>query len=332
MGGSGGMFGTSKQKAATQFKMSAAAREGEGEAIQRQRNIASGKSPSIANRQFNANMDASARQAMAMAASQRGTSNPALAYRQAQLGNQQMNLEAAQQGAIMAEQERRLADEFLAKQAAAQRGVAVQSGIANQQNDAAKSSRDMKYTYEATAGVGQSLMESMSDERAKENIEEKTGSADAIEEFVNAGREKAKNNEIPVPANVAPPVYQKEEPFPEKYHKGGGGGSGKGMASMFAMMSDKRAKKDINSNPGSSDEIGKFINALHAYEYEYKDPQHGTGKKMGVMAQDLEKTEVGRTMVDKRPDGLKVIDTNKAIGVALAAIADLNQKIKKVSK
>lgn len=252
MGGSGGMFGSSKQKASGAFKMTKDATLGEAEALSRQRAIASGLAPSIAQMSFNQNIDQTNQQAMAMAASQRGVSNPALAFRQAQMGNQQNNLQASQQGAIMAEQERRAADDFIARQAAAQRGVAMQSAMANQQADANKAASDKQM-------IG-------------------------------------------------------------------------GLGSAAMLMSDKNAKQNIKPQENAAGEIEKFLSSLKPSQYEYKDSANGTGEKIGIMAQDLEKSKIGKTMVDQSEDGTKMIDTNKAIGAILAGMADLNKKFKKLEK
>lgn len=253
MGGSGGLFGSSKQKASGSFKMTPDAIMGEREALTRQRAIASGNAPSIAQMQLNQATDQQARQAMSMAASARGSSNPALAFRQAQIGNQQMGLENSQAGAIMAEQERRQADQYIAQQAAAQRGVALQSATANQQADQSKANTQMN----ALAGIG-------------------------------------------------------------------------GTAAM--MLSDETEKENIKPAKDSANEIETFMNAIKEYNYNYKNKANGTGEKTGVMAQDLEKTAVGKTMVDENGKGQKVVDTNKAIGAILAGMADLNKKIKKMEK
>jgi len=137
IGGKSGFLNTGLLSSGPQkikgFSMTQDGRAGEAEAIARQRAIASGQAPSISQMTMNRNVDQINQQAMAMAASQRGASNPALAFRQAQIGSQQAGLEAAQQGAILAEQERRAADDFLARQAAAQRGVAFQQSATNQQ-------------------------------------------------------------------------------------------------------------------------------------------------------------------------------------------------------
>jgi hypothetical protein len=252
MGGSGGLFGQAKQKSSGGLSMTQDAKIGEMEALKRQRAIAAGTTPSIAQMAINQNIDQTNQQAMSLAASQRGTSNPALAFRQAQIGNQQNNLQASQQGAMMAEQERRAADDFIARQAAAQRGVQMQSALANQQADANKAASDKQML----GGLGSAAM----------------------------------------------------------------------------LMSDENEKENIKPQASSADEISKFLSALKPSSYEYKDEKNGTGEKIGVMAQDLEKTKVGKTMVDEAPGGEKMIDTNKAIGALLAGMADLNKKFKKLEK
>ena len=125
-----GLFSSGLQKIKG-FSMDQGLRQAEIDMINRQNAIASGKAPSIAQMQMNQAVDQNMNAALAMAASQRGASNPMLAFRQAQMGNQQMNLEAAQQSAILAEQERRRAEELIAAQAAAQRGVAFNQASAN---------------------------------------------------------------------------------------------------------------------------------------------------------------------------------------------------------
>lgn len=128
-----GLFSTGPQKLSG-YGLSKEAKAAEAEAINRQRAIANGTAPSISQMSMNRNIDQINQQAMSIAASQRGVSNAALGARQAQLGAQQAGLEGAQQSAILAEQERRSADEFLARQAAAQRGLSLQADQTNIQN------------------------------------------------------------------------------------------------------------------------------------------------------------------------------------------------------
>lgn len=156
IGGESGFLNTgvlgSGPKKIKGFSMSGEAVSGENEALARQRQIASGQAPSIANMQFQQNLDEVNRQAQSLAASQRGSSNPALAFRQAQISSQQAGLEGSQQGAILAEQERRMADEFIARQAAAQRGVAFQQQTQNIANQL----QSQKQNAEAVANLASS--------------------------------------------------------------------------------------------------------------------------------------------------------------------------------
>jgi hypothetical protein len=125
------------------FQMPQNLQEAEMQAVQRQAAIAAGAAPSIAQMAQQQNLEALNRQAQSLAASQRGSSNPALAFRQAQISSQQAGLESAQQGAIMAEQERRVADDFIARQAAASRGVAFQQESLNKQLEAQQRAQNL---------------------------------------------------------------------------------------------------------------------------------------------------------------------------------------------
>lgn len=96
------------------------------------------------------------------------------------------------------------------------------------------------------------------------------------------------------------------------------------------VKSDERAKTDIKD--GSTD-IHKFLDALHAQSYHYKDPSApgaSPGQHTSVMAQDLEKTPVGSQMVKEAPNGLKMVDYGQGLAAILAAQADLHKRLKAV--
>ena len=98
-------------------------------------------------------------------------------------------------------------------------------------------------------------------------------------------------------------------------------------------MSDKKAKKNIRSAKDKDlmgpKQIDGFLNDLYAYQYNYKNAGHGTGKQVGVMAQDLEKTQLGKQMVEKTPQGKK-INAAKGLGLAMASQARLNQRLNSI--
>lgn len=88
--------------------------------------------------------------------------------------------------------------------------------------------------------------------------------------------------------------------------------------------SDERFKKGITPSDGA---VRQMLDSLHPYSYEYKDPEkHGEGRRLGIMAQDMEKTGLGRSVVQNRSDG-KYIDLNKATSLSLAGIASLNRRL-----
>lgn len=104
-----------------------------------------------------------------------------------------------------------------------------------------------------------------------------------------------------------------------------------GAASGAAALSDKTAKKNIKK---ASKDMDGFLSALSASKYKYKDEtQEGAfkGDNYGVMAQDLEKSEVGKTLVDTTPNG-KMVDTKKGFGAVLAAQSRLHERLAGLEK
>lgn len=99
----------------------------------------------------------------------------------------------------------------------------------------------------------------------------------------------------------------------------------------------------------------KELAPVKAYEFSYKPPvaarmagemasrvnpalapavakmtyQDAREPRVGVMAQDLEKSKVGREVVGDTPVG-KMLDLNRSVGLSLAGVADLNERIRKL--
>jgi len=92
-------------------------------------------------------------------------------------------------------------------------------------------------------------------------------------------------------------------------------------------LSDENMKKDIEEP--NKDKMKKFLDALKAYQYEYKDPEMpgaGEGKFISPMAQDMEKSELGKGMVMDTPEG-KMVDYGKAGGLMLGVASMLNERM-----
>ena len=93
--------------------------------------------------------------------------------------------------------------------------------------------------------------------------------------------------------------------------------------------SDKRAKKNIKSGDKASEDM---MDSLAAALFEYKNKaKDGAGEKLGVMAQDLEKSKLGKKIVRSTNEG-KMLDFNNGLAAALANQANLHKRLKAVEK
>jgi hypothetical protein len=99
-----------------------------------------------------------------------------------------------------------------------------------------------------------------------------------------------------------------------------------GALGAAAIMSDRRLKKRIRD---ASRDVDEMLDALKPQSYEYRDEKHGKGERAGIMAQDMERSRMGRAVVTEQPYG-KALDVGKAISAGLAAVARLNERLKAV--
>jgi hypothetical protein len=112
--------------------------------------------------------------------------------------------------------------------------------------------------------------------------------------------------------------------------------AGAGLAAagsvLAAAASDERVKTDISDG---STELGEFLSGIGVHKYRYKDPDkplRGRGEFVSPMAQELEKTKLGKSMVSEMPDGTKAVDYGKGLGLMLAAMAKHEQQISKLER
>lgn len=106
--------------------------------------------------------------------------------------------------------------------------------------------------------------------------------------------------------------------------------SGSNSMSM-GMLSDETQKQDIKS---SSKDVKGFLDKLSEKSYEYKNsklPGTASGRRFGIIAQDLEKSQAGKSIVKDTEYG-KMVDTQQGFGLALSALAHLNKRLSKLEK
>lgn len=72
----------------------------------------------------------------------------------------------------------------------------------------------------------------------------------------------------------------------------------------------------------------ELLETIQPVEFEYNDPANGPGRHVGVLAQDLQQSEAGASMVNQAPDGTLMVDGPKAATAALGAASDLHERVK----
>lgn len=73
-------------------------------------------------------------------------------------------------------------------------------------------------------------------------------------------------------------------------------------------------------------EMMRSLGGGYAFNYKPEAGEDPSQRRYGVMAQDLERTPMGASIVRDTPDG-KMVDTRMASGVTLAAVSDLQRQI-----
>lgn len=96
---------------------------------------------------------------------------------------------------------------------------------------------------------------------------------------------------------------------------------------VSGVRSDEESKTAIQD---ASRAIDQFLGAIDPQSFRYRDPSQPDtrpGQQTGVMAQDLERSAVGRQMVQQGPDGVRRIDPQAALSALLASQARLNDRL-----
>ena len=95
-----------------------------------------------------------------------------------------------------------------------------------------------------------------------------------------------------------------------------------------ALVTDEDSDKSKNElqeeESLSLEQIDELLTILTPYTFQYKDQTYGAGKRFGIMAQDLEKSDVGKQFVIDTPVG-KMVDFGNMMGLIVASQAYLHE-------
>lgn len=278
-------------------------RQGQMGLMQQLQAQAAGQGPSIAQNQLKMGQEQALAQSIALANSGRGGANPMMA-RQALQQNAQMSGQMANEAANLRLQEQQQAQSALGSLTG--QGRQGDLGVTSLQQQGQVSSAQMAQAQNELASKYAQMGLDAQTANQKAMIELQKLSQEGQLGFANLGLQ----SQIAQNALLGNALQ---------------GGAGV-LTGLGTLISDRTAKKSVKPADKS---LRDFLDSLgDAESYEYKDKKHGEGRFASPMAQNLLKTELGRSMVEKTPEGLLGVNYGRGLGTILAAQASLNRRLK----
>jgi hypothetical protein len=99
------------------------------------------------------------------------------------------------------------------------------------------------------------------------------------------------------------------------------------VGGLVGALSDERAKTDIRS---ADKDVDEFLDAVRPSKYRYREGYGDPGTHYGVVAQDLEKTPMGRTMVSRDEQGMRHVEFRPT--ELLAVMADMHDRLRNLER
>lgn len=250
-----------------------------------------GDGPSLAESKFRGNLDQNIKATMAMANTGRGNRGLAMRTAQYQLGD--MNSQAANEVAQIRSTEQMNAGNLLGQTYQGMRSADLEQGRMN----------DAMTQYYTSQGL----------------------SLDQAQWAAQMELQKMKGEQHSTAQATLNKIGSQGGSHPGFWERLGGGLLNAGATLGAAALSDRRLKTKITKAPKR--DIEDFISKINAYRYKYRDSKHGEGHYYSTMAQELERTKVGKSMVIDTPQG-KMVDYGKGFGALLASQKHLYEKVK----
>lgn len=281
---------------------------------------ANGQGPSVAGSQLQQSTDMNLQAALAQAASSRGGNLGAAQY---QLGNARANI---QQQAAQGLAQTRIQEQMAAR---SQLGQVLDQGRGADITTAGMAQQNNQFN------AGQ--MQSAAGSNLSAGVLQDSNKADQIQKLIAMGYTMDQAN---VMLGVQQGQFNSQQLNTGEAARHGVaiqqgnqtmqtlGAVGAAAGTVLMAASDERLKTNIVDG---DDHAKHFLDALVAKHYSYKDEKWGEGPRMGIMAQDAERSALGRSFVVDTKDG-KMLDLNKAVSAALASMAYLNKRVNKLER
>lgn len=334
------------QQAGTAFANQQQSRVSQGQALGDLRNYYQrGPGPSVAQAQLAQSSDAAMANNIAMSRSGRGSGQNADAARQAMFLNANQQQQLGQSAATLRAQESTdWRNQQLGAMGAYQQGVgAMRSGDLGAYGQSAGAQGQFAGLGQSYLGMGQQGQlgaETLGSQIQGQQlgVDQQTGIANATfgntAAAANAGMDY---NMWRAPQDYAMQKYGIDKGVQIANREADARDTAAAMSAVGGLIStgvsayaksDKREKTDIRS---ASFDLRPALGS----SYEYTDPSSAgaaPGRHFGPMAQDLEKTEAGRSVVRTGRDGVKMVDTSRLSLVNTAAIAEMQRELERMKR
>lgn len=312
-------------------------------ALGRLADTAAGRGPSIAQAQAAAAMQQARNSMQGMAASARGGGgNAAAAMRTAMMQGGAMQQGAAQQGGMLRAQEMLNAQNAYMGAASQMRGQ-EQARVGQSQNWAFGNTAAQQANRNANDAARQFFEAQrqgmfQGNQQGQQAGQQYRANVIDANNRINAQMEGAGPLQAAqaIATGVGGTVGMMSSPSPQPQQQGGyapqPGTAGYqsnygGQNNPYGPNppSDERLKENVSDGAPA---IRSALDSLDPKSFRYKDQGLGEGQRLGIMAQDMERTPYGKAIVEEGQDG-KVIEAGGGLNMALAAIADLHKRMKK---
>jgi hypothetical protein len=289
-------------------------------------NVLAGKTPSVAETQLARTVGRNIAGQQSLAASARGP-NMALARRTAAMNVGQLNAQAGADAALLRAQEQAGARAQLGDVLATGRGADVglatsQAGL--EQQAAAENAGFQQQASGQNAGFRQQA--SATNAGFQQDASGRNLGSALDTRKTNVGEDAGFRQDIlraqELAGNAEAAKFQAEKGN-QQQQQAANAGIVNTLATVGSVLSDRRSKRDVEPEPRA--EIAAFLRAIKPSAFEYKDDSAGA-ERHGVIAQDLARSKIGRSLVVDTPKG-KAVAVPAAVGAMLAAMSDLNRRL-----